>query len=114
MLRLLTLEVRSLLRERLSLVLLVIMLAASALAFASGRALITQQIDGRAASAAEDAEASQSFAERLTGNLPPEEAILSPYRLRMGVMAPLPPLVDFSAGRAAFENYSTQVTMRSR
>lgn len=114
MLRLIAIETRQLLRERVALLLLVILIAACAVAVVSGRVTMQSQIDGRAASAIEDSRADESFRKRLTEPLPPEEAILSPYRLRMGVLAPVPPLVDFSAGRATFENYSTQVTMRAR
>lgn len=115
MLRLILIETRLLLRDRWALALLTVLIAACALAFASGRALMSDQIDGRAASAAEDGEALDGFRERLAdADLPPEEAILSPYRMRLGIMAPLPPLADFSAGRAVFDNYSTIATMRSR
>lgn len=114
MLRLITLETRLLVRDRIALTLFAVLLAACALAFVNGRTLITTQADGRAVSAAEDKKAEDEFATRFDEPPPPAEAILGPYRVRLGVNAPLPLLVDFSAGRAAFENYSTQVTLRSR
>lgn len=115
MVRLILLETRLLLRDRRALALIFVLIAACLLAFASGRALMADQIDGRTASAAEDSEALDGFRKRLNNpGLPPEEAILSPYRMRVGIMAPPPPLADFSAGRAAFDNYSTVATMRSR
>jgi ABC-2 type transport system permease protein len=114
MLRLVLLETRLLLRDRIALILFAVLLAACALAFVNGRALIDAQAEGRAVSAAEDKQAENDFATRLDQPQPPEEAILGPYRVRLGVNAPLPVLADFSAGRTAFENYSTQVTLRSR
>jgi len=111
---LLILECKRLLRERGALLALAVLMAACLLAFASGRALITEQIAGRAASQREDQAALTAFATSLRSDLPPEEAILHPYRLTFGVLAPLPPLVDFSAGRASFENYSTAVNLRAR
>lgn len=114
MLRLVAIETRQLLRERVALLLLLVLTAACIVAVVNGRATMQSQIDGRAASAAEDMKADEGFRKRLTSPLPPEEAILSPYRMRLGVSAPVPVLVDFSAGRATFENYSTQVTMRAR
>lgn len=114
MLRLISLETRLLLRDRIALILFAVLVAACALAFVNGRTLIDGQADGRAVSAAEDQKAVDEFAKRFDDPPPPAEAILGPYRVRLGVNAPLPLLVDFSAGRAAFENYSTQVTLRSR
>jgi ABC-type transport system involved in multi-copper enzyme maturation permease subunit len=115
MIKLILFELRILFRDRWVVALITILAAACLMAFASGRALLTEQIDGRAASALEDSERLQEFRERLNNpDLPPPEAILSPYRMQTGVMAPLPPLADFSAGRAAFDNYSTAVSMRTR
>jgi ABC-2 type transport system permease protein len=114
MLRLIALETRLLLREPIALLLLAVLATASILAFVNGRALIDSQMAGRAVSLAEDKKAEDSFAKRFETPLPPAEAILGPYRVRLGINAPLPLLVDFSAGRAAFDNYSTQVTLRAR
>lgn len=114
MLRLIALDARQLLRERLAFVILIVALAACAIAFVNGRALMTQQIDGRAASAAEDAETDKSFREGLVKPAPPEEAILRAVRVSLPIAAPVPPLADFSAGRAGFENYSTVVRLRAR
>jgi ABC-2 type transport system permease protein len=114
MIKLITLETRLLVRERIALALLALAIAACGLAFVNGRAVINQQIDGRVVSAAEDAKVTGEFAEKLKKNEPAEERVLYPYRVRFGILAPMPPLVDFSAGRAAFENYSTQVTLRAR
>lgn len=114
MLRLIAIETRLLLRERIALILFVVLLSACALAFFNGRALIEAQAEGRAVSAAEDKKAEEGFVKRFAEPPPPAAAILGPYQVRLGVNAPLPFLVDFSAGRAAFENYSTQVTLRSR
>lgn len=114
MVRLILLEIRLMMRERIALVLLGLALAACTLAFVNGRTLITQQNDGRVISEAEDKKAVNDFVKKLAGNDPPEERVLYPYRIRFGILAPIPTLVDFSAGRAVFENYSTQVTLRAR
>jgi ABC-2 type transport system permease protein len=114
MLRLIALETRLLLRERIALLLLAVLAAACILAFVNGRAMIESQMTGRAVSLAEDKKAEEGFAKRFETPPPPAEAILGPYRVKLGVNAPLPLLVDFSAGRAAFDNYSTQVTLRAQ
>ena len=114
MLKLLLLEARLLIRERIALVLLALALVGCALAFINGRSLINQQIEGRTISAAEDKKTVDDFSKKLWENEPAEERVLSPYQIRFGILAPIPTLVDFSAGRAAFENYSTQVTLRAR
>lgn len=115
MIKLILFELRILLRDRLTIALTSVLIAACLLAFVSGRALINEQTQGRAASAQEDAQRLAEFRERLNApDLPPEEAILSPYRLQVGAMAPLPRLVEFSAGRAAYDNYSTAISMRAR
>lgn len=114
MLALITLEVRLLIRERMAGILLAITIAACALAFVNGRVLLGQQLAGRAASAAEDAKTDSAFREKLGKPTKIEDAILYPLRVKLPLAAPLPPLVDFTAGRAAFENYSTTITLRSR
>lgn len=114
MIKLLLLETRLLVRERIALVLLALALVGCALAFINGRSLINQQIEGRAISAAEDKKTVDDFSKKLGENEPAEERVLSPYQIRFGILAPIPTLVDFSAGRAAFENYSTQVSLRAR
>lgn len=114
MLRLIALDLRQLLRERLALVILLVALAACALAFVNGRALMSQQIEGRAISAKEDAETAKSFREGLAKPTPPEEAILRAVRVSLPIAASVPPLADFSAGRAGFESYTTVVRLRAR
>lgn len=111
---LLRLELRQLVRQRISLLLLLLALAFCALAYVNGRALLTQQIGGRAASAAEDAEADARVVGMITAKADPATAVLYPFRVQLPVIAPVPPLVDFSAGRAAFENYSTIISLRAR
>lgn len=114
MVRLIALDLRQLLRERLALVILAVALAACALAFVNGRALMTQQIDGREASAAEETELADGFRKGLAEETPPEDAILRAGRVSLPVAAALPPLADFSAGRARFENYTTVARLRAR
>lgn len=111
---LLRLELRLLVRQRISLLLLLLALAFCGLAYANGRALLTQQIDGRAASAIEDAATNKRVVGMITAKADPATAVLYPFRVQLPVVAPVPPLVDFSAGRAAFENYSTTVSLRAR
>lgn len=114
MLALIALEARLLVRERMAIILLALAIAACALAFVNGRVLLDLQIAGRAASATEDAKTDSAFREKLTKPARPEDAILYPLRVKLPLAAPLPALVDFTAGRAAFENYSTTITLRSR
>lgn len=114
MLRLIALDARQLLRERLAFVILFVAVAACALAFVNGRAVMTQQIEGRAFSAAEDAKTDKTFREGLAKPTPPEDSILRAGRVSLPIAAPVPPLADFSAGRASFENYTTVVRLRAR
>lgn len=114
MLRLIALELRIVLRDRAALGLLAVLAGALALACLSGGALMESQIDGRAAAQARQSEAATQFRERLADpELPAEEAILTPYRLRQVLIAPLPVLADFSAGRAPIDPYTTTVSMRA-
>jgi len=114
MLRLIALELRIVLRDRAALGLLAVLAGALALACLSGAALMQSQIEGRAAAQSRQSEAATQFRERLAdAELPPEEAILSPYRLRQVLIAPLPVLADFSAGRAPIDPYATTVSMRT-
>jgi ABC-2 type transport system permease protein len=112
MLKLIAIEARILWRDRTAWALLLVLAAACVLAVTGGKALMADQIEGRDVAAAAQVESDAEFRERLADtSLPPEDAILSPYRMRATVIAPLPPLVDFSAGRAGFDNYSTPVSM---
>jgi ABC-2 type transport system permease protein len=114
MLRLVLLETRQLARERFTWVLLLFLVIACALAVVNGRALMTAQIEGRAAAADGDT----SRLERIRTNLQPDAdramAVLIPYWIRQEVVSPPPPLADFSAGRAPYEPHATIVTLRSR
>jgi len=115
MLRLAVMEWRAQLRDRAVLALLAVLAGALVLAAANGRVLIAAQSEARAAAITAKAEADTQFAERLANaDLPPEDAILSPYRMRQVLVAPLPPLVDVSAGRAALDPFSTTLSMRAR
>ena len=114
MLQLIAFELRIVLRDRAALCLLAVLAGALALACLSGAGLMESQIEGRAAAATRQSEAAAQWAERMAdAELAPEEAILSPYRLRQILIAPLPPLADFSAGRAPIDPYSATVTMRT-
>lgn len=108
------LELRMMLRDRAALALLAVLAGALVLACLSGAALMQGQIDGRAAAELRQSEAAEQLRERLAdAELPPEEAILTPYRLRQVLIAPLPLLPDLSVGRAALDPYATTVTMRT-
>ncbi len=112
MMKLIAIEARILWRDRIVWAMLLVLAATCVLAVAGGKALMADQIEGRAIAAAAQAENDVKFRERLADStMPPEDAILSPYRMRATVIAPLPPLADFSAGRAGFDNYSTPVSM---
>jgi hypothetical protein len=113
-LRLIALELRIMLRDRAAMGLLAVLTGALALACLSGAALMQSQIEGRAAAQTRQSEAAEEFRSRLAdAELPPEEAILSPYRLRHVLIAPLPLLADFSSGRAPIDPYTATVSMRT-
>ena len=114
MLRLMALELKLVLRNRAALGLLAVLAGALALACLSGSALMESQIDGRAAAQARQDEAAEQLRARFaSAELPPEDAILTPYRLRQVLIAPLPVLADFSAGRAPLDPYATTVSLRT-
>jgi hypothetical protein len=114
MLRLIALELRIVLRDRAALGLLAVLAGALALACLSGGALMQSQIDGRAAAQVRQSEAAEQLRARFADTaLPAEEAILTPYRLRQVLIAPLPVLADVSAGRAPIDAYATTVSMRT-
>lgn len=114
MLRLIALELRIVLRDRAALGLLAVLAGALTLACVSGAGLMQSQIEGRAAAQTRQNEAADQMRERLANaELPPEDAILTPYRLRQVLIAPLPVLADFSAGRALIDHYTTTVSMRT-
>jgi len=111
---LILLETHRLLRERAALVLLVLLLLCCALALVNGRSLMQQQIDGRAIAAAQAEANRDRISIQLAMGAAPADAVLFPFRVTETVLAPVPLLVDFSAGRASFENYSATVNLRSR
>lgn len=114
MMGLIILETRMLLRNRLALLVLALLIAMLALAVANGRALLAEQIAAREAVVAETAEATAKLQERFAEGLPPEEAVLLLTRVRTPIIAPLPPLVDASAGRAGFEPNTALAGLRTR
>ncbi len=108
------LELRMMLRDRAALSLLAVLAGALVLACLSGAALMQSQIEGRAAAQLRQTEAAEQLRERLAdAELPREEAILTPYRLRQVLIAPLPVLADLSVGRAALDPYAATVSMRT-
>ena len=114
MIGLIAIETRLLLRSRLALLVLALLIAVLALAVANGRALLAEQIAARDAATAEIAEAAARLQAQLAKGVPPEEAVLLPMRVRTPIIAPLPPLVDASAGRASFEPSTASAGLRAR
>lgn len=114
MLRLVRLESVRLARERFAWVLLGFLALACALAVVNGRALMAQQLEGRAVAAQGDASSRERVEGALDPATSPATAVLIPYWIRAQAVAPSPPLADFSAGRAPFEPHATSITLRSR
>ncbi len=114
MMGLIALEIRLLLRSRLALMVLALLIAVLALAVANGRALLAEQMAARAAAATEIAEADAKLQEQIAKGMPPALAVLLPLLVRTPIIAPLPPLVDASAGRAPFEPNSASAGLRAR
>lgn len=106
-------EARRLLRERLVVATMAILALVCSLAFASGRSVLTTQIDGRAALATDQIQERKGFVEQLQ-KAEAESVPTLPNGARFQAVAPTPALIDFSVGRAAFENYSTGVSLRVR
>jgi ABC-type transport system involved in multi-copper enzyme maturation permease subunit len=114
MLRLIALETRLLWRDIVAVVVFLVIVTAAALAVANGRSLLAAQQAGRAVAAAEATKADTGIARKLTGPMDPVDAIYLPFRINMGVIAPLPPLVDATAGRARHDPYATTANLRAR
>jgi hypothetical protein len=112
--QLIALEWRLLLRERIALLLLGVYLVVLVLAVANGRATIdaATQAHAQATTLAADAEA--TLAERLSKPMEPADAVLTPVRVRMPIIAPVPLLPDFTAGRQKFEASAATAGLRSR
>lgn len=112
--RLIRLESRALLRQPVALLLAGIYLLLVVVAVANGAAAMERAVAAQAV-AAEEAHATESRMEaRLAEPMPPEDAVLTPVRVRSAIIMPVPRLVDFSIGRAGFEATSAQVGLRSR
>ncbi len=114
MLRLIALETRLLWRDVIAVVVLLVIVVAAALAVANGRLLLEAQQTGRAVAAAEAAKADTGIAEKLAKPMEPVDAVFLPFRINMGVVAPLPPLIDATAGRARYDPYATTASLRAR
>lgn len=114
MLRLIALETRLLWRDVVAVVVLLAIVTASVLALANGRSLLDAQQAGRATVAAEATKADHSMAEKLAKPMEPVDAVYLPFRINMSVVAPLPPLIDATAGRARFDPYATTANLRAR
>jgi ABC-2 type transport system permease protein len=112
--QLILLELRQLLRDRSALIILAMLCIACAVALLSGRALLQQHADARALAQTSVADARAEMAGQVAQQAAPSAALLYPFRVREGILAPLPLLIDFSAGRSRFENYAAEVSLRSR
>jgi ABC-type transport system involved in multi-copper enzyme maturation permease subunit len=112
--RLFVLEWRLLLRERIVLLLLGLYLLLLALAVANGRGAMDAAVGAHAQATAEAADAEAAFAARLSKPSEPADAVLMPVRVRMPIIAPVPLLADFTAGRQQFEASAATAGLRSR
>lgn len=112
--RLIALETRLLLRDPAALALLALLLVCCLVAALGGRAVLSQQLEGRSLAADAARATAEQQAAQLAGPLEPADAVLLPLRIRGSVQAPLPPLVDFSAGRSALEPYAAEFGLRTR
>lgn len=112
--RLIALEWRLLLRDRIALLLLGLYLILLVLAVANGRAAIETAMQARAMATAQAAEAEAALAERMAGPMEPADAVLLPARVRMPILAPVPVLVDFTVGRHQLEASGATAGLRSR
>ncbi|OYQ23670.1 hypothetical protein CHU93_16980 [Sandarakinorhabdus cyanobacteriorum] len=111
---LLAMEGRWLLRSRLALAVLAVLMGAIILALANGRALLAAQLASRAAASSELAEADARLRAGMARGMPAADAVLLPIRVRMPVIAPLPPLIDASAGQAPLAPDAGAAGLRSR
>jgi hypothetical protein len=111
---LIELEARLLLRNPVALLVAALMVLVVILAAANGRALMAAQQDGRALAAADAAEADSKLKKALAEGADVVDAVYLPFRLKLPVVAPLPPLADASAGRAAYDSFATTASIRSR
>ena len=114
MLRLLAFETRLLLRRSSTWVALAVLLIACVIAALNGRSLLAQQHDGRVAFAATAQEAADKTTEQITAAKTADDTVLTPVRITQPIIAPLPLLVDFSAGRAPIEPYTATTGLRTR
>lgn len=112
--RLFVLEWRLLLRERIVLLLLGLYLMLLALAAANGRGAMDAAVAAHAQATAEAEAAEAAFEARLSKPMEPADAVLMPVRVRMPIIAPVPLLVDFTAGRQQFESTTATAGLRSR
>ncbi|HTU13063.1 MAG TPA: ABC transporter permease subunit [Allosphingosinicella sp.] len=104
--RLVALETRLLFRERLAWIVLAVAALACVMAVVQGGALLGAQQQGREAFAAESRTAEEGLLKSIAEAEPAAAAVL-PRRATLPILAPLPPLADFSAGRVGFEDYAT-------
>lgn len=114
MLHLIVLETRLLWRQAVATAVLLIVIGASVLAIANGAALLDANASGRAAAVAEADKAQTRLRATLVKPMPPADAVYLPMQVRLGVAAPMPPLIDASAGRAAYDAVATGVSLRAR
>lgn len=114
MLRLIAIETRLLLRQSSAWAVLIVLLLSCLIAVVNGRSLIVQQQDGRAAFAATSSEAAAKLAKQVDAAKSAEDTVLVPTRISLPVVAPLPLLLDFSAGRSTMEPYTAATGLRTR
>jgi ABC-2 type transport system permease protein len=115
MMRLLWLDARQLMRERLALWVLIAGLVCSAAAVWSGHAWLERLHGDRAAFLQENAATNAEYRAALAaGEIDAAELALAPVRVTLPLAFPVPPLADFSIGRSDIEPTTAIVRMRYR
>ncbi|MEM1396101.1 MAG: DUF3526 domain-containing protein [Pseudomonadota bacterium] len=112
--KLLVLEWHRLTRNRLTWVLLIFLSVACLLAIGQGRSVLHRQIEARQIASQADSASQKRVEDVLNEDADPASAILAPYWVSKTVVSSVPPLADFSVGRAPHEPHSTKVSLRSR
>jgi ABC-2 type transport system permease protein len=114
MARLVLLEARAMLRQPVTLLLAGLYLLLVLLAAGNGSDAMDRAVEAHAEAAAAAESGRTRMAERLAAPMPPEDAILTPVRVRSAILMPVPRLIDFSQGRTGFETASAEAGLRTR
>lgn len=112
--QLIRLEAHRLLRQPVAQLLVGLYLLLILAAAVNGARAMERALEAHAKASAEAQSASLRMAARLARPMPPEDAVLTPVRVRSAILMPVPRLVDFSIGRTGFESASADAGLRSR